>query len=177
MTEIFQTQRLIIREWKPEADAAQAFEIYGDPEVVRFLSDKLEESVEKVQVRLQQEVDRNARVNNGTGFWAIMEKQTGEIVGSVLLKQLPDNNGKPTQDYAVGWHLKKASWGKGYVTEAGRGAIHYGFNVLKLPVIYAVATPDNHASIRVIQKLGMVSIGRTHKYYSSELELFKKEFI
>ncbi|WP_017314893.1 GNAT family N-acetyltransferase [Mastigocladopsis repens] len=174
MAEIFQTQRLIIREWIPEADAAQAFEIYGDPEVVGFLSvNKPEESVATQRAALQRLVDRYVKLNNGSGVWAIVEKQTGEIVGTVLLKQLPDKEGKPTQDFHVGWHLKKAAWGKGYATEAGRGAIEYGFNILKLPVIYAVATPDNYASIRVTQKLGMIPMGRTHKYYAVELELFK----
>ncbi|NMG05556.1 GNAT family N-acetyltransferase [Brasilonema sp. UFV-L1] len=173
MTEIFQTQRLIIRQWIPEADAAQAFEIYGDSEVVRFLSCNQQQSVEDVQIKLQRLVENDARLNNGTGIWAIVEKQTREIIGSVLVQQLPDNEDKVTQDYAVGWHLKKAAWGKGYATEVGRGVIEYGFKILKLPVIYAVATPDNHASIRVTQKLGMVPIGRTDKYYSAELELFK----
>jgi RimJ/RimL family protein N-acetyltransferase len=173
MTEIFQTQRLIIREWIPEADAAQAFEIYGNPEVVRFLSGIPEESVENVRVRLQRVTERYTQLNNGSGLWAIVEKQTGEILGTVLLKQLPDNESKPTQDYEVGWHLKKAVWGKGYATEAGLGAIEYGFNILKLPVIYAVVKPENHASMRVTQRLGMVPMGRTHKYYGVELELFK----
>ncbi|ARV60548.1 GNAT family N-acetyltransferase [Nostocales cyanobacterium HT-58-2] len=176
MTEIFQTQRLIIRQWKPEADAVQAFEIYGDPEVVRFLSGIPDESVENVRMRLQQVIDRYTQLNNGSGLWAIIEKQTGEIIGTSLLKQLPDNESKSTQDYEVGWHLKKAVWGKGYATEAGRGAIEYGFNMLNLPVIYAVVKPENHASIRVTQRLDMTPMGRTCKYYGVELELFKKEY-
>jgi RimJ/RimL family protein N-acetyltransferase len=124
-------------------------------------------------MRLQRVTERYTQLNNGSGLWAIVEKQTGEILGTVLLKQLPDNESKPTQDYEVGWHLKKAVWGKGYATEAGLGAIEYGFNILKLPVIYAVVKPENHASMRVTQRLGMVPMGRTHKYYGVELELFK----
>ncbi|WP_244944953.1 GNAT family N-acetyltransferase [Nostoc sphaeroides] len=33
---------------------------------------------------------------------------------------MPDKDGLPTQDYEVGWHLRRASWGKGYATEAGQ---------------------------------------------------------
>ncbi|MBW4628564.1 MAG: GNAT family N-acetyltransferase [Brasilonema octagenarum HA4186-MV1] len=173
MTEIFQTQRLIIRQWSPEADAAQALEIYGDPDVMCFLSGKPEESEQTQRASLQRVIERYAQLNNGTGAWAIIQKQIGEIVGTILLKTLPDNQGKPTQDYEVGWHLKKAAWGKGYATEAARGAIEYGFNLLKLPVIYAVVKPENYNSIRVTQRLGMIPMGRTHKYYGVELELFK----
>jgi len=170
---IFQTQRLIIRQWIPEADAAQVFEMYSDPDVTRFIRGMLQENVEAQQARLQQVIDRYAQLKNGTGAWAIVEKDTQQIVGTLMLKQLPDNEGKSTQDYEVGWHLRKASWGKGYATEAGKAAIDYGFNVLKLPVIYAVVKPENHASIRVTQRLGMNPMGRTHKYYGVELELFQ----
>ena len=175
MTAIFQTERLIIRKWLPENDAAQAFKMYNDPEVTRFISSMVEESVENQKTRLQRIIDKYNQINNGSGFWAIVEKESGQIVGAVLLKQIPDNQGNATEDYEVGWHLQKASWGKGYATEAGRGALEYGFNVLKLPVVYAVANPKNYASIRVMQRLGMMPMGRTNKYYGEELELFKLE--
>ncbi|MFN6526280.1 hypothetical protein [Nostoc sp. ChiSLP03a] len=44
------------------------------------------------------------------GSWAIVEKETTTIVGTIILKQLPDKDGLPTQDYEVGWHLRRASW-------------------------------------------------------------------
>ncbi len=78
------------------------------------------------------------------------------------------------QNYEVGWHLKKASWGKGYATEAAKGIINYGFNVLQLPIIYAVVKPENHASVKVTQRLGMTPMGITNRYYNGvELLLFK----
>jgi RimJ/RimL family protein N-acetyltransferase len=176
MAILTETKRLVIRNWMPQDDAEQAFEIYGDPEVMRFIGrGKTEESVETQRRSLQQRVDRTAALNNGTGFWAIADKQTGEIFGTVILKQLPDNDGNPTPDFEVGWHLKKAAWGKGYATEAGQAVLDYGFNVLKLPIIYAVVNPENTASIHVTQRLGMVPLGRTQKYYGEELELFKLE--
>jgi [ribosomal protein S5]-alanine N-acetyltransferase len=88
---------------------------------------------------------------------------------------LPDNNGDPTPEIEVGWHLKKSAWGKGYATEAGQAVLNYGFNVLKLPIIYAVVNPANTASIQVTQRLGMTPLGRTQQYYGKELELFKLE--
>ncbi|MBD2606269.1 GNAT family N-acetyltransferase [Scytonema hofmannii FACHB-248] len=174
MTTLFQTNRLIIRNWIPEKDAESAFEMYSDPDVTRFIGSMIEVSVESQRARLQTIIERYTKLNKGTGFWAVVEKETGQIVGSVMLKQLPDTEGNLTEDYEVGWHLRKSSWGKGYATEAGQAAINYGFNILKLPVIYAVTEPQNHASISVTQRLGMVPIGRTNKYYGGiELELFK----
>ncbi|MBD0390820.1 MAG: GNAT family N-acetyltransferase [Nostoc sp. C3-bin3] len=181
MTNLWETERLIIRSWIPERDAEQAFVIYNDPEVTHFLGKaSLVTSVESQRQRLIDNIERclrrttpTHRRNNGTGYWAIVEKQTTTIVGTIILKQLPDKDGLPTQDYEVGWHLRRASWGKGYATEAGQVMLNYGFSVLNLPVIYAVVKPENHASIRVTERLGMKPIGRTNKYYNIELLLFQ----
>ena len=174
MTILLETERLIIRSWIPERDAEQAFVIYNDPEVTHFLGKaSLVTSVESQRQRLIDNIEQSHRRNNGTGYWAIVEKETTTIVGTIILKQLPDNNGLPTQDYEVGWHLRRASWRKGYATEAGQVMLNYGFNILNLPVIYAVVKPENHASICVTQRLGMKPIGRTNKYYGIELLLFQ----
>jgi RimJ/RimL family protein N-acetyltransferase len=173
----FETDRLLIRDWIPAEDAEQAFEIYSDPEVLRFLGKTPQEkSVESQRAKLQKVVDHQTQLNNGTtGFWAIVLKTTGEIVGSVILKQLPDGENHPTGDYEVGWHLKKSAWGKGFATEAGRGAIKYGFTTLNLSVIYAVTHPENNASKRVAQRLGMIWQSRTDRYYGVKTELFRLE--
>lgn len=172
----FETDRLLIRDWLPQEDAEQAFEIYGDPIVMQFIgSGKIEESIETQRLSLQRIVSRYAEVNNGTGAWAIAEKSSGQVVGTVILKQLPDGDGQLTQDYEIGWNLRQASWGKGYATEAARPAIAYGFQSLNLPIIYAVTHPANQASIHVTQRLGMTPLGRTQKYYGVETELFKLE--
>ncbi|MEH1836616.1 MAG: GNAT family N-acetyltransferase [Nostoc sp.] len=174
MTILLETERLIIRSWIPERDAEQAFVMYSDPEVTHFLGKASRPaSIESQRQRLIEGIERMHQRNNGTGSWAIVEKETTTIVGTILLLQLPDKDGLPTQDYEVGWHLRRASWGKGYATEAGRVMLNYGFSVLNLPVIYAVVKPENHASIRVTQRLGMKAMGRTNKYYGIELLLFQ----
>jgi [ribosomal protein S5]-alanine N-acetyltransferase len=171
----FETDRLLIRDWIPAEDAEQAFEIYSNPEIFRFLLGHSQPSVsvENQRERLQQVVDRFAQLDDGTGFWAIIFKFTQEIVGNVILQQLPNGESHPTGNYGVGWHLKRSAWGKGFATEAGKGAIKYGFTTLNLPVIYAVTHPENDASRRVAQRLGMISQGRTDRYYGVETELFK----
>ncbi|MEA5542944.1 GNAT family N-acetyltransferase [Limnoraphis robusta Tam1] len=174
MSILFQTDRLIIRNWEPEQDASQAFEIYGDPEVMYFISPPLE-TVEMVRSRLQERVEQDNIRKNGTGSWAVIDKETEEIVGAILLVSLPDNDGIPTTNYEIGWHFRKASWGKGYATEAAQKILGYGFTILRLPVIYAVVKPENRRSIRVTQRLGMKPLGLTNEYYGVELSLFKLE--
>ncbi len=172
MVTIAETDRLIIRTWIPEEDAEQAFQIYSNPEVTRFLITKVD-SVESSLNLLQRWVKKANLWNNGSGFWAIVTKETGEILGTIILIQLQDENEKLTQDYEIGWHLKQSAWGKGYATEAAQAILDYGFKVLKLPRIYAVARLENTASLRVIQRLEMIPLGRTTRYYNMELEMFK----
>jgi RimJ/RimL family protein N-acetyltransferase len=75
-------------------------------------------------------------------------------------------------DVEVGWHLHPDSWGHGYATEAARGAIAKGFGA-GLTEIYAVVRPDNERSIAVCRRLGMTPLGRTARWYGTELEAFR----
>ncbi|AFY89621.1 N-acetyltransferase [Chroococcidiopsis cubana CCALA 043] len=171
MTTIAQTDRLTIRSWIPEEDAESAFQIYSDPEVTRFIKTKTTSTEDAIKL-LQRWVILSTQLNGG-GFWAVVSKATPEILGTIILIPLRDEAEQWTQDYEIGWHLKKSAWGNGYATEAARAILNYGFNILKLPTIYSVARPENTTSIRVMQRLNMIPIGRTHKYYKMELEMFK----
>ncbi|MBW4515305.1 MAG: GNAT family N-acetyltransferase [Timaviella obliquedivisa GSE-PSE-MK23-08B] len=162
----FESDRLLLRQWNPDAETEAAFEIYGDSEVMQWIGDGTTVSDigtlrEKLRRRNQQCLD----LNDGTGFWAIVEQETEYPIGTVILKRLPDGDGQITPDWEVGWHLRKASWGKGYATEAARAIVDYGFKVLKLPCIYAIAYPENRPSIRVMERLGMTAVGLTSQYY------------
>lgn len=174
MAIIAESERLIIRTWMPKEDAEDAFQIYSDPEVTRFLITKVD-SVESSYKLLQRWIAKSQEWNNGTGLWAIALKETEEIVGTIILIQLRDEDEQLTQDYEIGWHLKRTVWGNGYATEAAKAILDYGFKTLKLSVIYSITRSENTASLKVIQRLGMTPIGRTTQYYKMELEMFKLE--
>ncbi|MFW6296760.1 MAG: GNAT family N-acetyltransferase, partial [Halothece sp.] len=87
---MFETERLILRPWIPEEDAIQAFAIYGNAEVMGFIRPP-EKTIEAVRLKLKEDIERSRACNNGTGTWAVIEKANHEILGAVLLKQLPDN--------------------------------------------------------------------------------------
>ena len=55
----------------------------------------------------------------------------------------------------IGWMLIPAVWGQGYATEAGRAVRDDAFERLRLESIVAVHHPENLASRRVMEKLGM----------------------
>jgi RimJ/RimL family protein N-acetyltransferase len=50
--------------------------------------------------------------------------------------------------------LARRFWRQGYATEAGRAALGYAFHVLKKERVISLVAPDNHASIRTVERLG-----------------------
>jgi len=59
------------------------------------------------------------------------------------------------QTYEIGWVFHRAYHGQGYATEAAVALLRYGFEVLHLHRIIATCQPENVASWRVMEKLGM----------------------
>ena len=167
---VLQTPRLTLRAWSL-GDLASALPIYGDPEVTRYIGGETARDLEEMRTQLQMRIDRSKSYGPGLGAWAAVA-QGGEIVGTGLLKPLPDADRVPTADIEVGWHLARAHWGQGYATEIGRRLIAHGFASLALARIHAVVEPGNLRSQRVAQRLGMRSLGRTHAYYGLSLEHF-----
>ncbi len=172
MATLFETDRLLVRHWEPETDVQDAFEMYANPEVMRFLgrTPQVVEDTTDMSNRLQRIV---SAYSGGMGSWAILDKERSALVGAVLVKVLPDADGNPTGDVEVGWHLKQSEWGKGYATEAARAAIRYAFEELGLGVIYSVVYKENTRSIAVTERLGMSPKGPTDKYYGVTVELFE----
>lgn len=167
------TARLNLREWRVD-DAVAAFEIYGDPEVVRFFGKGWPISdVAAQQHWLAERIERHRGPGfEGLGAWAVVEGSTQEVVGTLLLVPIP-----PARDeIEIGWHLARRFWGKGYASEAARTVLRYGFTDLGLRRICAVMDPMNIRSSGVARRIGMEWVGRTRQYYDGEeLDLFAVE--
>jgi RimJ/RimL family protein N-acetyltransferase len=59
------------------------------------------------------------------------------------------------QTYEIGWVFDRAYHGQGYATEAALALLRYGFEAMHLHRIIATCQPENVASCRVMEKLGM----------------------
>jgi RimJ/RimL family protein N-acetyltransferase len=55
----------------------------------------------------------------------------------------------------IGWHYGKNFWGQGYGTEAARALLYIGFEIGDVAEIFADCFADNHASRRIMEKIGM----------------------
>lgn len=57
--------------------------------------------------------------------------------------------------YEIGWVVAPAHQGRGYATEAALALLAHGFGTVGVHRIVATCQPQNTASVRVIQKLGL----------------------
>ncbi|MFK4087352.1 GNAT family N-acetyltransferase [Kribbella sp. NPDC020789] len=169
---VYETDRLVVRDWTA-ADGDRVFDIYRRWEVSRWLgaNPKVMPDRESANRAIDRWNERNQHAVYGT--WAVYERATETVAGTVLLAPLPDpsDGTAGAGEVEVGWHFHPDAWGRGLATEAARGAIAHGFKA-GLPQVYAVVRPDNNASVAVCHRLGMRPLGRTTRWYDAELESF-----
>ena len=171
---IFETDRLIARPWTLE-DAHYALRMYGDIEVMRYLgrngAGAVIGSLEEMKERLGKAIDKYGDSPEGYIYAALVLKASGEPVGTALLKPLELSSGEMSVDeIEIGWHLARDYWGQGLGAECGYGVMRYGFERLQVDELHAIAYPENIASLRIMQKIGMVHQGSTDRYYGVKAE-------
>lgn len=143
-----QTNRLHLRPFT--LDDAEAFwPLVSLPEVLRYTGEQPQTSLDEVRQTLLSRPIRDYEVY-GFGRMACVEKASGRLVGFCGLKYLED-----LAEVDIGYRFIPDCWGKGYATESalaimGTAAAHGISRVIGL------IEPDNVASGRVLEKLGLV---------------------
>ena len=171
------TTRLILRDYTP-ADAAEALVINADEEVMRYLGGVQHRTVDEIREFLECVAAKYARYRERGlphGAWAVRERDGGALVGTALLKPLPDAAGADTDAIEVGWHLARAAWGKGYATEFGKALLERGFSQLDVQELHAVVDPGNVRSEAVAKRLGFTHRGLVDAWYGKTFEHFTLE--
>jgi RimJ/RimL family protein N-acetyltransferase len=159
-----ETQRLVLRPLVLE-DQGWLARLFADPEVNRFL---LEDACTPKQAsRFAESVVSLDLMRHQFGLWAIEDKTTGTVHGWTELSKLRPWSG-PSDEIALSYVLRVESWGRGIATEAAGRLLRHAFEVLGEERIMAVIMADNAASRRVLEKLGMRSIGNP---FADELKL------
>lgn len=148
-----ETERLVLRMWREDADFERYAEMCADAEVMRFLGGKPFTRMEAWRHMALLVGHWHLR---GYGHWAVEEKASGQFVGRVGFL-----NPVGWPGFEIGWSLRRDSWGKGYAIEAARRALRYAFTELDRAHVISLIHPDNAASIRVAERLGEKPEGRT----------------
>ena len=151
ITVFLETERLILRQFDPD-DVANLVELDGDPEVTLYITGGRPTSREDVESQnLPAYLDYYRRYP-GYGFWAVVEKSSGDFIGWFHFRPEPDH---PSDQPELGYRLRKSSWGKGYATEGSVALIAKGFTEFGVRRVVASAMAANVGSWRVMEKAGM----------------------
>ncbi len=141
-----ETPRLILRDWT-EDDLEDLYEYAADPEVGPAAGWKPHESLEESRQIL------NEMFLGSTEIWAVEDRETGRVIGSVGLHPDRMRPGVPGVKM-LGYVLARAAWGRGLMTEAAGEALRYAFEEEGLALISVFHYPFNNRSRRVVEKCG-----------------------
>ena len=153
-----ETARLYLRQFTPD-DLDDLYRIYSDPEIMKYITGV--RSREATEIAIHTMLKRWEE--NNFGMWALVHKIDRKMIGRCGLGFLDR-----TSEVELGYVLDKVYWNQGLATEASFASLNYGFEILQLDRIVAIARPENIASQRVIQKVGMKYEKNAH-YYETDV--------
>ncbi len=142
------TERLLLRPWRID-DLDDLADLFADPGVWWFplrRGFRHDETADFLRGRLTEWEQQ------GWGLWALVHD--GRLIGYAgfaLPTFLPEVMPVPE----IGWRLHPTYWGRGLATEAASAALFHGFGELGFDQIVSIYEPENAASGRVMERIGM----------------------
>ena len=163
---LLETERLILRRFTlDDVDLVTALD--ADPAVMRYINGG--RATPRAEIRDDYLPAWLAYYERGEryGFWAAVEKTTGNFLGWFHLRPLPED---PDDEPELGYRLTAAAWGQGYATEGSRALIARAFGVLGVRRVYATTMAVNVGSWRVMAKAGLRPVRTFHQAWPDRIE-------
>src|SRR5690242_632324 len=145
------TERLTLRSFRP-GDEDDVFAYRSVPSVVRYIpgDPKTREQVED----LVAERATAGRVDEKSRILTLAVELEGRVVGDVLI-HLDGLDGADGKQAEIGWVFAQDVQGQGYATESARALVRAAFEELGVHRVWAQLEPENTASARICERLGM----------------------
>ena len=144
------TPRLILRPFEP-ADAQPLYRILFQENILQYFPTTTPPTLERMQAFVTRHLAHWD--DHGFGWWAVQPRDGNTLIGWNGLQYLPE-----TDEVEVGYLLSRDYWGRGLATEGARVGLQFGFETLGLTRIIGLVHPENTASQRVLQKIGMTFV-------------------
>lgn len=143
------TPRLRLRPFADDlSDLDALHEIQSDPEHMRFYPHPF--SRQESRAWIERSLEREAR--DGFGLWAIEDRETGAFLGNCgPMMQVVDG----VEEVELGWSVTPTRSGHGIATEAAVAWRDRCLGPLGLHHVISLIRPENVASRRVAEKIGM----------------------
>lgn len=158
-----ETERLQLREFTL-ADAPYMLRQLNESSFIENIADRGVRTLQQAEAYLQ-----NGAIASyaqcGFGFWAVIEKSSGQIIGMCgLVKRdnLPDAD--------LGYSFLPEYVGKGYALEAAQACVDAANKSFNLPTLLAIVNTNNFASRKLLEKLGF-TLQRMIALYENQPDL------
>jgi len=146
---IIETNRLILRR-QVLSDLDDLYALYCDPEITKYIPDA-PRNLDETREELEWFLNGHPRFPE-LGLWGTIYKETGKFIGRCGL--LPwEIEGQ--HEVEVAYTIAREYWGQGLATEAALAILNYGFEKLHLSRLICLIDPENIASQKVAEKMGM----------------------
>ena len=149
-----ETDRLVIRKLELD-DAGFMLDLLNQPSFIQFIGDRGVRTVEEASTYIKERAFA-AYEKNGFGPFAVELKTGGRVIGIVSLLDRDE-----LDHVDIGFAFLPDSWRQGFATEATSAVMDFAFQDLGLEKIIAITQPDNIASIKTLDKMGLSFAGMT----------------
>jgi RimJ/RimL family protein N-acetyltransferase len=150
---ILETNRLLLREMDPDADAAFVYELLNSPKFLQYIGDRGVRSVDEAAVFIEDKYRQSYR-DNGFGLYTVELKDDGTQIG---ICGFVKRNTLPGPD--IGFAFLPDHERKGYGFESAAAILEYGRTKLNFDRVLAITSPGNEASENLLAKLGFIAKG------------------
>ncbi len=139
--------------------------VNSDAEVMRYLTGAPEtregtkEMIDRVKARWAEW---------GYSWWSFFELASGELIGAGCIQHLGRDRANP---HEIGWRLRRDKWHQGFALEAAEVMAAFAFESVHAPELHAVCNPQNKASSRVMERLGMSYRG-IERWYDADCAVY-----
>jgi len=146
--QVLETKRLILRHFCID-DAGFIIRLLNEPSFIRYIGDKgVRTGEDAKQYLLSGPIDSYDRF--GYGLNMVELKESGEPIGMCGLVRRED-----LDDADIGFALLEQHWSQGYAAESAEAVMRQARETLNLQRIVAIVAPDNHSSIKLLEKIGL----------------------
>ena len=147
------TPRLVIRDYTA-ADIPAAQLNVGDPAYWAYHATEAA-SAERIAALISWAIEEQKISPRLNYYLAVTTAQNNHVIGEVVLRMTD----QASHQAEIGFGVARTHWGQGYATEAARALLNAAFAHTPLHRIVAQCAPENIASVRVMEKIGMTREG------------------
>ncbi len=144
------TQRLLLRKILV-TDAQAVYELRTNKQVMQFIDKEPLKNLDEATA-LVNRIIKDFDDNNGITLCICLPENPHQLIGTIGLWRIEKENHRAE----IGYMLLPQYWNKGFMQEAVKAVIEYGFTQMKLHSIMANINPHNAASAALLEKTNFV---------------------